>query len=286
MSIIGNFTAQPNRVEMLIDFLKDNKKLYSKLNLEINFSPPNGKKKKEAKGSTFKNVYIVTESLGLVEIENDMVKLKIENPKQLTSQIIKEAIFKDDFMKNDDFVLALSWLLVQNSESLNSLEWSGQVNNMVLKDLNEEFGELDLTNNSNWQHFGYWAIYLGFATKISIGGKYYLCPDPTEAIEHEFKKVFKESKELLIRDFLEYLAKEIPVLEFGSVRSRILDRAREGLQLPDNLLSFSTSLALLRLEKRGVISLEQKSDADSFSLQNNSENSRIISHIVYRGKVK
>jgi len=189
-------------------------------------------------------------------------------------------------MKKDEFALALSWLLVQNSESLNSLEWSGQVNNMVLKDLNEEFGELDLTNNSRWQHFGYWAIYLGFAIKISIAGKDYLCPNPTEAIECELKKVFKESKELPIRVFFEYLVKKIPVLEFGSVRNRIMDRAREGLQLPDNLLSFSTSLALLRLEKRGLISLEQKSDADSLFLQSDTENSRIISHIVYRGKIK
>lgn len=278
MSIIGNFTAQPNRVEMLIDFLKKDKKLYRKSDLEERFSPKSS--------SVFREVYGIVESLKLVEIEKDIVKLKVENPKQLTSQIIKEAIFKDDFMKKDDFGLALSWFLVQNTESLNSLEWSEQVNNMVLKDLNEEFGELDLTNNSRWQHFGYWAIYLGFATKISIAKKDYLCPDPTEAIEHELERIFKESKELLIKDFFEYLVKEIPVLEFGSVRNKILDRAREGLQLPDNLLSFSTSLALLRLEKRGLISLEHKSDADSFSLQNNSENSRIISHIVYRGKVK
>jgi len=278
MSIISNFTAQPNRIEMFINFLKKEKKQYSKSNLESMFSPQSS--------AVFSEVYGVVESLGLIAIENDIVKLKIENPKQLTSQIIKEAVFKDDFIKKDDFVLALAWLLIQNTQSLNSLEWSGQVNNMVLKDLNEEFGELDLTNSSRWQHFGYWAIYLGFAIKISIAGKDYLCPDPTEAIECEFKRVFKESKELLIRDFFEYLAKEIPVLEFGSVRNKIMDRAREGLQLPDNLLSFSTSLALLRLEKRGLISLEQKSDADSFSLQSDAENSRIISHIIYRGKVK
>ncbi|SFV65462.1 hypothetical protein MNB_SV-12-1225 [hydrothermal vent metagenome] len=61
---------------------------------------------------------------------------------------------------------------------------------------------------------------------------------------------------------------------------------REGLQLSDSFLSFSTSLALLRLEKRGLISLEHKSDADSLSLQSDTENSRIISHIVYRGKIK
>ncbi|MCK4440540.1 MAG: hypothetical protein KAU90_00945, partial [Sulfurovaceae bacterium] len=97
MSIIGQPTGEPNRIEMLINFLKENKKSYSKLDLEINFSPPNGKKNKEAKGSTFKDVYIITESLGLVEIEKDIVKLKIKNPKQLTSQTIKEAIFKDDF---------------------------------------------------------------------------------------------------------------------------------------------------------------------------------------------
>jgi len=278
MSIIGNFTAQPNRVEMLIDFLKKDKKLYSKSDLEAMFSPKSS--------SVFREVYGVVESLGLVEIEKDIVKLKIENPKQLTSQIIKKAIFENSFIKKDEFALAISWLLIQNTQSLDSLEWSGQVNNMVLKDLNEEFGELDLTNNSRWQHFGYWAIYLGFAIKISIAGKDYLCPDPTEAIAYELKRVFKENKELRIRDFFEYLAEEIPVLEFGAVRNKIMDRAREGLQLSDSFLSFSTSLALFRLEKRGLISLEHKSDADSLSLQSETEKSRMVSHIIYRGKVK
>lgn len=276
MSIISNFTAQPNRVEMLIDFLKKDKKQYSKSSLEAMFSPTSS--------SIFREVYGVVDSLELIEIKDDIVKLKIENPKQATSQTIKEAIFKKEFIEKDELALALAWLLIQNRLSFDSLGWSGQVNNMVLKDLNEEFGELDLTNNSRWQHFGYWAIYLGFATKISIAEEDYLSPDPTEVIAYELKRVFKESRELPIRDFFEYLAKEIPLLEFGSVRNRITSKAREGLQLADNLLSFSTSLALLRLEKRGLILLEQKSDADSLSLQINNKDSRIISHIVYRGK--
>ena len=274
MSIIGSFTAEPNRVEMLIEFLKKEKNLYTKSKLEKMFSPQSS--------SIFREVYGIVDSLGLITIEKDIVALKIENREQSTFEIIKKSIFRDDSVEKDSLLLALSWLLIQNSQTLSSLEWSGQVNNMVLKDLNKEFGELDLTNSARWQHFGYWAIYLGFATKISIGGENYLCPDPTKAIELELNNVFRENKELPIRNFFEYLAKSIFVLEFGSIRDKVGDYAREGLSLPYNLLSFSTSLALLRLEKRGLISLEQKSDADSFSLQRDKENSRIISHVIYK----
>ena len=99
MSIISQQTAEPNRIEMLINFLRKNKKSYSKLDLEIDFSPPNGKKNSDAKGSTFNDVYSVTEQLGLIEIEKDIVKLKIENLKEPISKIIKESIFKNDFIE-------------------------------------------------------------------------------------------------------------------------------------------------------------------------------------------
>ena len=276
MSISGNWTATPNRVEMFIDFLKKNKKSYKKSDLQIMFTPQSN--------APFIEIYAILNSLNLVKIENDIVKLNIINSKLSSFQIIKEAIFQNDFKNKDNFVIALSWFMIQKHTDL--LPIDAEPITKIKKDLSNEHDSLDLGNTDNWRQFIYWCIYLGFATKVYISGKIFICPDPTEAIERELKRVFKESKELLIRDFFEYLAKVIPVLEFGSVRNKILDRAREGLQLSDNMLSFSTSLALLRLEKRGLISLEQKSDADSFSLESNSENSRIISHIVYRGKIK
>lgn len=278
MSIISNVTAEANRVEMLIDFLKTTKKQYSKQDLEDIFSPSSGRKGDEP---VFRAVYTVTDSLGVIEIENDSVKLNIKHSRFDTSKIIKEAIFNDEFLKKDNIAHAIAWLLIQNS--IGSLGWSDNIVNTVNKDLNENFTDFGLTNNSRWQHFGYWCIYLGFATKIYVAEKSYLCPDPTKAIENELANIFKNTKELVIKDFQNSISKILPVLEQGYIREEISSSAREGLQLANNTLSFATSLALIRLESRKVIKLEHKSDANSITIQNG-KNNRIISHIVYIGK--
>lgn len=275
MNIASKSTATPNRVEMLLDFIKSENKQYTKKELQELFSPQSD--------SVFKDNFSVLESLGLIVIEDDIVKLKVSPNKRSMQEIIKNSIFNDEFMYKDNFVYSLAWFLVQNSESIEGLEWSGQVNNRILKDLQENFGELDLTSNAPWQNFFYWSNYLGFSNKQDIGGKTYIFPDPTDAIFNELKFIFTDSKELKIKEFLTNLAKVIPVSEFGTARKKILDAIREGLALSDNQLSFATSLALLRLEERKLIKLEQKSDADSMTLKNSHEN-RIISHIKYIGK--
>lgn len=281
MSIISNITAAPNRVEMLINYLKSTNKQYTKLDLDVLFSPPSGKQNEEAKGSTFKEVYSVVESLGLINIVDDFVKLDLSNKKLSTFEIIKSAIFKKDFIESDNIVFAISWLQTQNS--IKDLNWSDDIRNIVNRDLNNQYDELDLKGNLRWQHFGYWCIYLGFATQVYIGEKNYICPDPTKAISNELKIVFQENKELTINEFLVSLSNILPVLEQGYIRRKINESIREGLQLPENNLSTATSLALLRLEDRGIIKLIHKADADSLTIQNGDKNN-IISHISYLGK--
>lgn len=275
MSIIGNWTATPNRAEMLIEFIKNENKQYKKIDLEELFTPQSP--------SAFRENFNTLDSLRLIKIENDIVKLNIENSKLSILQVIKNSIFNDEFVYRDNFVYALAWLMIQDSNSIQDLDWQGQVNILIKNDLNENFSELDLTNNSSWQHFYYWCNYLGFATKSYISNNVYVCPDPTEAILNELALIFEEKKELKINGFLKLLADRIPVLEFGSARIKVMENVREGLSLAINQLSFATSLALLRLEERGIIKLEQKSDADSMSLKNSNED-RIISHILYLGK--
>jgi hypothetical protein len=277
MSIISNFTAEPNRIEMFISFLQTTSKQFSKKQLEDDFSPQSGRKGT----SVFTEVFKLTESLGLVKVENDLVilnKKKLHKSKVL--RVIKEEIFQSEFIVKDDFAFALAWLLSQNS--VESLGWSDNLINKVLNDLDDEFSDFELTNNSNWQHFIYWCIYLGFATKISIGDKTFVCPDPTKAIKNELEVIFKNNKEMKIMDFMDELSNILPVLEFGNIRKVISSSVREGLQIPDNVLSFSTSIALLRLELRNIIKLTYKSDANSLSIKKDGKN-EIISHIIYIG---
>jgi len=282
MSIISSVTAEPIRVEMLIDYLKTTTRQHSKQDLDFMFSPPNGKQNEESKTSTFKDVYTVAESLGLIRIEDDVVKSNILNKKTSTLKHIKNIIFAKEFVQKDSMALAISWL--QTQRSIKPLHWSAKIIDVVNSDLNDKYDGLDLTGTdaTRWRHFGYWCIYLGFATKVSIDGNIYICPDPTEAINNELNDIFSTRKELKIKEFLVSLSSTLPVLEEGVIRKKINDSIREGLQLPENVLSLATSLALLRLAHRKVIKLIHKSDADSVSIQDNDSN-HIVSHIEYLG---
>lgn len=277
MSIISNFTAEPNRLEMVVKYLKSTKKQYTKQELEDVFSPSNAR----GSSSVFREVFTVLESLDLLKTDNDFIKLNLPKTKQPINVIIRDAIFNKEFSNKDDFSLALSWFQSQNS--IKNLDWSDNVTNIVNSDLNDNYNELDLTNNSRWQHFGYWCIYLGFATKIYIAEKTYLCPDPTEAINNEIKNIFTTNKEIRIKEFFLALSNVLPVLDYGNIRIKINESIREGLQLPEDTLSKSTSLALLRLESRNIIKLAHKADADSLLITDGSKN-KTISHISYLGK--
>jgi len=127
MNIASKSTATPNRVEILLDFIKSENKQYTKKELQELFSPQSD--------SVFKGNFSVLDSLGLIIIEDDIVKLNINSTKRPIHEIIKNEIFNDEFMYKDNFVFSLAWLMIQNSDSIEGLGWSGQVNNRILKDL-------------------------------------------------------------------------------------------------------------------------------------------------------
>ncbi|RLA82176.1 MAG: hypothetical protein DRG78_07975 [Epsilonproteobacteria bacterium] len=273
MSIISQFTAGPNRVEMLIDFLKTNKSKYTKKDLENIFSPQSG--------SVFKEVFKVVEMLNLLTIKEDLVLHNIENKKQNTLKIIKDAIFNIDYIKDDNFNLSLAWLLVQHPQEM--ISFQDNVGNRLVKDLSEQVSELELTNTANFQHFIYWCEYLGFVNKISISGETFISPDPTIAIKEELNINFKKNTTFTVKDFFIMLSKNLPILEYGYVREKITPMLRDGLFIPIDTLSYSTSLAILRLEQQHIVSLESKADADIIILQDGTNNQR-ISHIKYLGQ--
>lgn len=283
MSIISNVTAEPIRLEMFIEYMKKTTRQHTKNELDILFSPPNGKQNITSKASTFKDVFSIAESLGFIELEDDTVKLKLSNNKISVSEVIKTAIFNKEFMNKDNMAFAISWLQTQNE--IEDLHWSAKIIDVVNNDLPEEYQGLDLTGTdaTRWRHFGYWCVYLGFATKVYIAEKIFICPDPTEAINNELNSIFVKTKELNIKEFFRLLSITLPVLEYGNIRNIINESVREGLQLPEDTLSKSTSLALLRLKNRNIIKLIHKSDADSVLIQDGRKN-KTISHIKYLGQ--
>ncbi|WP_373031952.1 protein DpdG [Sulfurovum sp.] len=284
MSIVSNFAAEPNRLEMLVNFLKSVTRGYTKTELEELFSPSSGR----GESSVFKEVYSVADSLGIIELEEQdsgasLVQLNHHLKKEPLISYIENQIFKQEFVLKDKFSFAAAWLLIQNPQ--NPIDWADNISSRVTQDLsNGEFGELELTNNSRSQHFSYWCQYLGFSSKVSISGKTHIIPDPTPAILRHLKSIFQDSKEVEIEKFLNVIVEKLPVLERGWIRDKVESVSREGLQRNENELSYSTSLALLRLEEKGIIKLLSKSDANVMRL--NSAANRRISHIQYTGVKK
>ena len=280
MSILSNFAAEPNRLEMLVDFLKSEKKSYTKSELEDLFSPSSGR----GESSVFKEVYSVADSLSIFNFEeqesgSSLISLNSTLKKQPLITYIEEQIFKKEFALKDKFAFAVSWLLIQSPKK--PIDWSDNISTRVSRDLNDEFSELELTNNSRSQHFIYWCQYLGFVQKVAIGIKPYVIPDPTKAIMRHMKNIFSVDREMEFSVFLNKLSDVIPVLEYGWIRELIEDKAIGELKRNPEEVSISTSLALLRLEEKGMIKLLSKSDADVVSLSG-IINKR-ITHIKYTG---
>ena len=263
--------ATPNRVEMLIEFLKNNTKSLTKKDLKEMFSPKDS-------STAFNDVFGFCQLFKILTIENDIVILKSKKKKS-NYEIIKEAIFNCDLSIDDSFLEILSWILSQNKDKL--IGGSDNVGDIIKNDLNNTISEL--ISAQPWQNFIYWAEYLGFVTKLPIGNNLYILPDPTEAIRKEFSNLFKKKESYPIKEFITNISVLLSVLEFGYYREKISKSLRDGLQLSENTLSYSTSLALKRLEKINILEFILKSDANVIILEDGTNNHR-ISHIKYLGQ--
>ncbi len=282
MSIIGSPTVVPNRLEMLINFIRDSEKKYTKNELEVLFSPTNASESED--NAVFNEVYGVASLLELfLDDEQDKgspkitLNIKIKN-KKIRSYIL-DKIFEKEFTHKDTFSYALAWFLQQNPK--NPIDRSDNIKIKVTNDLNNNFGDFGLTNYTKSQIFFYWCEYLGFSRKITIGSKTYVFPDPTQIMEEMLLSLFEKNDELSVEMFLMGLSKQLPVFETGWIRDEIEAKTIASLLRTKGTLSDSTSLALLRLEDKGKIKLLSKSDAEIFPLNGISKN---ITHIEYLGE--
>jgi len=141
---------------------------------------------------------------------------------------------------------------------------------MVDQLLEEKFEPISSSKFKNANHVGnftYWMHYLGFASKgfVSKSGERntwptYFFPDPTEAIAGNLNSIFSSTKKMHIEDFQKSLAESLPVLEGGSVRNIVENKTKGNKLRKENNFSKSTSLALKRLDLRGLINFDTPSD--------------------------
>jgi hypothetical protein len=106
-------------------------------------------------------------------------------------------------------------------------------------------------------------------------------PDPTVAVERHLRVILGQHREVSIGEFLTQLGEHSPVFETGGARTAV-DNMMKVNQRPADLISRSTSLALLRLERRGVVRMVASSDAPTLRL-GNWPDERPVSHVVLNG---
>jgi hypothetical protein len=114
-------------------------------------------------------------------------------------------------------------------------------------------------NSNRWPEFIGWALFLGFGWNMPEG----FLPDPTAAIVWSLDAVLPAGERVRATDFAASLAETLPVLDGGAYRTQ-LDELIGGTRDLDRReeLSEPLSLALLRLDRRGVLTLEAMADGD------------------------
>lgn len=216
------------------------------------------------------------------------------NPKtgdELLPNTLADLFFASDNKDEHDFGLVCAWYLSQDVYDPPKT-WEA----VEQKVAEQKVGELlKMTNNTLYGQMGYWMSYMGllwghalekkrrdYASEIEITR--ILVPDPTNYLKRNLKYLFQKSDEkILLREFIDRLAKKCPIFETGHFRETI--EANIGRRQP-NYLSNSTAFALLRLQNEGYIELKRESDADLMILpkaNNQVDDSSRISHITYKG---
>lgn len=192
---------------------------------------------------------------------------------------VDRALFSRVLDERDDnraVGFATAWLLTR--PILPELEWRSDLAAAIRADLHGD-ETYDVTNVDRSAMLAYWARFAGFAEAVGWEGKRYVVPDPTRAIARNLEHVLPPGSDIPMPRFLDALATVLAVLEGGAVRTQVDSRLRRPRET--DALSAATSLALLRLEFRGEITLRADSDASPYLrlLAAGGESPRRVTHV-------
>lgn len=297
MSVISNLVAMPNRIAIACEYLNYlGEKGGSWESIENQLSPlkklggddandkPDGK-------SIATDVLREVEKLGLLIKNNDStISLAHEirniaptggNWQEALRPFLSKKIFsptESDRCDQVDVADAISWLLVQDPFDPMQRKGGEHVERII-----SQLGESDhllsaIRNDSRYQNLLYWARYFGYAEWLGAKNGNMVVPDPSEAIAWCLPSVFGTELELSIQKFVQRLGKACAVLEEGIARRNLETRLTDAYLRKESHLSRSTSLALKRLQLRGVIVIKATSDAQTWILDLANEK-EAVSHV-------
>ena len=291
MSIVSVAEAVPNRLLAIYGALLARRGGDTRERLKAQMVPPSLRGGRDNQSTAVFDASLrEARSIGLVTEDGDNLTIPspaLPKPRQGEEEAFRTHVLRvlyDEALADDagqsKVALALAWLLMQNP--LRPMPWSENPLPIITRQL-VDGDPLDLGNASRLQTLAYWARHLGFARLVGAG-QVYIVPDPHDAIGRLLPSVFDIGAPLRASEFRKRLANLCPVLEDGSVRTRVEQQACNEIVRPNpQRLSRSTSLALLRLESSGRIDLQQHSDAE-VSLLDLGTSERRFSHIAMKGR--
>lgn len=215
--------------------------------------------------------------LGLIERSGDRVRLPARIPTALVGagslvEEVRKRVFDERLNEAPwrsqvgarDLTNALSWFLTFSAaEAPTTME--GPVRSVEAlqgRDFGprQEEGESSnwpINNASRWIPFRRWACTLGLAWVSPQG---HVIPDPTSAIRDALPTVFSNHTELAANEFVDGVARCVPVLDGGRYRQFVMANWQrppaENQQLTGPLTD-----ALDRMHGEGLIRLDDRADA-------------------------
>lgn len=287
MSVIGSLSVTPNRIGNVYRYVR-----YWGTNgvtpdeLEKALSPLNLRGATKS-ADAVRDVVNEAKRLGIIKLDPDERYRLTPGVQNLDDSgflawLEKVLLDIDSASEADqrEFPYALAWLLEQDLET--PFDFGDNIRNLIESQYGPDVQAFQLTNRARSQNFVYWAQYLGYAWRLKLGDREVIMPDPTRALQRHLPDLFLGTQWLPIQEFVKRWAVRCPVVDGGIVRQEMLSLRQAGVQRDPLLLSPSTSLALFRLEERGIIKLEQRADALTLTLSSRPTLSP-VSHVLRLG---
>ena len=171
--------------------------------------------------------------------------------------------WSDKGNKAADFTRAAAWMLAQDVHAFTPT--SHATVEPLCNDQALSSDVILLQNDTRWPGYKSWATFLGFGRPESGKASGAFLTDPSTVVAAQVEELIPKKGEVSINDFIEGLARSVPVLDRGDYRQEVERKLKpEKWKAPASTdVSSSLSRALLRLRSQGILRLAKRSDSDA-----------------------
>ena len=171
--------------------------------------------------------------------------------------------------KAPDLVLGLTWFLQLSPLSPLQTDWG-----LGPEPLVEALAFDAVSRSEQWRPFQRWAVALGLARRSDTGAAKVVVPDATTAITDQLEWLPASGS---ARDWLSALRERLPLLGSPALLAALPKGGPAWNELPAGVV-----LALLKLERLGVLSLEPSDDASDVISVGLGSSARQVGRITVR----